>query len=63
MEKIDLILSIIASIVSIISAAVSYNYYKKIVKISNKINTAYSKNKQTAGNKATQIIGKNNKVK
>lgn len=63
MEKFDLILSIIASILSIISAAVSYNYYKKIVKISNKINIAYSNNKQTAGDKATQIIGKNNKVK
>lgn len=63
MEKIDLILSIIASILSIISAAVSYNYYKKIVKISNKINIAYSNNNQTAGDKAMQIIGKNNKVK
>lgn len=63
MEKFDLILSIIASILSIISAVVSYNYYKKIVKIYNKINIAYSNNKQTARDKATQIIGKNNRVK
>lgn len=59
MEKLSLILSIIASVVSIIGAIASFNFYKKTLKIV----TSYSYNNQISGNNSKQIIGEKNKVK
>lgn len=58
METINLILSIIASIISILSAAISFNCYKKILKVT----TSYSNNIQISNDNSKQIIGKKNKV-
>lgn len=63
MEKLNLILSICASLLSIISAGASYIFYKKTLKISTKINTLYSNNKLIARDNTTQIVGTKNKVK
>ena len=63
MENLNLILSICASILSIISAEASYIFYKKTLKISTKINSSYSNNRQRARDNATQIVGSKNKVK
>lgn len=59
MEKINLILSIISSILAIISASCSYNFYKKTLKIYNSNNNITQK----ATNNAIQIAGNKNKVK
>ncbi len=59
MKNLSLILSIIASIVSIIGAIASFNFYKKALKIV----TSYSHNNQISGNNSKQIIGEKNKVK
>ena len=58
MENFNLILSIIASIISILSAVASFNYYKKTLKIT----TSYSNNIQISNNDSKQIIGCKNKV-
>lgn len=59
MENLNLILSIVASIISILSATASFKIYKKITKTV----SMYSNNRQTSGNNSTQIIGKRNTVK
>lgn len=59
MEKFNLILSIIASIISILSAVASFSFYKKALKIT----SSYSSNTQVSGDNAQQIIGNKNKVK
>lgn len=62
MEKINLILSIVASLISIISAGVGINYYKKTKKIHLELENKFSNNTQFSGDNSTQIIGKKNKV-
>lgn len=59
MEKFNLILSIIASIISILSAVASFSFYKKTLKIT----ASYSSNTQVSGDNAKQIIGNKNKVR
>ncbi len=59
MENFNLILSIIASIISILSAVASFNFYKKTLKIT----SSYSSNTQVSGDNSQQIIGNKNKVK
>ncbi len=59
MESFNLILSIIASIISILSAVASFNYYKKTLKIT----SSYSNNAQISGDNSQQIVGNKNKVK
>lgn len=63
MENINLVLSIIASLLSMISAASSYIFYKKTLNISTKINNSNSNIKQVSKDNSTQIIGNKNKVK
>ena len=59
MENFNLILSIIASIISILSAVASFTFYKKILKIT----SSYSNNVQISGNNSKQVIGNKNKVR
>ncbi|MDD2494556.1 MAG: hypothetical protein PHE29_05110 [Tissierellia bacterium] len=59
MESLNLILSIIASIISILSAVASFKFYKKTLKMT----SLYSNNIQVSSNDSQQVVGNKNRIK